>query len=97
MCYEWAGNVNGLFFINHFFVLCWLLMSLSVASYHSITLFLLVFQNLMQLPTISGSIEVWDFLSVDSQVLYFILSLTVFFLFLFFSFVSKLFKFLNLF
>ena len=72
-------------------------MSLSVASYHSITLFLIVFQNLMQLPTISGSIEVWDFLSVDSQVLYFILSLTVFFSFLFFSFVSKLFKFLNLF
>ena len=25
-------------------------------------------QNLMQLPTVSGSIEVWDFLSVDSQV-----------------------------
>lgn len=25
----------------------------------------------MQLPTVSGSIEVWDFLSVDSQVQYF--------------------------
>lgn len=25
-------------------------------------------QKLLQLPTVSGSIEVWDFLSVDSQV-----------------------------
>ena len=32
-------------------------------------------QELMRLPTISGSIEVWDFLSVDSQVQYFFLLL----------------------
>lgn len=32
------------------------------------TLCLAIPQKLMQLPTISGSIEVWDFLSVDSQV-----------------------------
>jgi hypothetical protein len=36
------------------------------------TLCLVVLQKVMQLPTISGSIEVWDFLSVDSQVLYFL-------------------------
>lgn len=40
----------------------------SFLHYLSITLFICVLQKLMQLPTISGSIEVWDFLSVDSQV-----------------------------
>lgn len=31
-------------------------------------LFLVLSQKLLQLPTVSNSIEVWDFLSIDSQV-----------------------------
>ncbi|KAA8541797.1 hypothetical protein F0562_022949 [Nyssa sinensis] len=34
-------------------------------------------KKLMQLPTISGSIEVWDFLSVDSQTYIFLDSITI--------------------
>ncbi|KAI6690037.1 hypothetical protein NL676_026865 [Syzygium grande] len=34
-------------------------------------------KKLMQLPTISGSIEVWDFLSVDSQTYYFSSSFSI--------------------
>jgi sorting nexin-13 len=52
-------------------------MSMNVASFHSITLCLVVLQKLMQLPTVSGSIEVWDFLSVDSQTYLFSNSFSV--------------------
>lgn len=34
-------------------------------------------KKLMQLPTISGSIEVWDFLSIDSQTYYFSSSFSI--------------------
>ncbi|KAL7222183.1 hypothetical protein ACSBR1_023985 [Camellia fascicularis] len=37
-------------------------------------------KKLLQLPTISGSIEVWDFLSVDSQVGWFVLLILLSFL-----------------
>lgn len=38
-----------------------------VTYYYSL-LYTASIQKLMQIPTVSSSIEVWDFLSVDSQV-----------------------------
>ena len=41
--------------------------SLAILSFSDTIVFLFA-QKLLQIPTISESIEVWDFLSVDSQV-----------------------------
>ena len=51
----------------HIFFVSWyifLFLLLSLFQWHWFT----APQKVLQLPTISGSIEVWDFLSVDSQV-----------------------------
>lgn len=65
-------NNSSLYFIIYFY-LAVLANNILLSSFLSFdTLCLVVLQKVMQLPTISGSIEVWDFLSVDSQVLYFL-------------------------